>query len=95
MILDRLQYFLEHFWIDQKSTKYGPSGPVFITRILKKIQENYGNILEQYYLCKYGNHKCWKKMNNWKSYVLFFLNVEYLNFIKICEDEDRQMMKIG
>ena len=31
--------FLELSKIDQKSTKYGPSDPVFITKTLQKIQE--------------------------------------------------------
>ena len=37
MILERLQYFLEHFGSTKKSTKSGTSDDVFITKILKTI----------------------------------------------------------
>ena len=37
MIPGRLQYFLEHFETTKNATKYGPSDPVCITRILKNI----------------------------------------------------------
>ena len=46
MIPDRLQDFLDEFWNLANFTKYGPSEPVFITKILQKIQDKYGDIFE-------------------------------------------------
>ena len=68
MIPDRLQYFLEHFWIAQKSTKSGPSEPVFITKILQTIQENMGTFLKRIILVNMENNsfdafwKCLKSL---------------------------------
>ena len=50
MIPDRLQYFLEDFWIDQKCDQIWTRGARIITKILQKIQENDGNILGKDYL---------------------------------------------
>ena len=44
MIPDRLQNCWDDFWNDQTSTKYGPSDPVFITKILQQIKNN-GSVL--------------------------------------------------
>ena len=46
MIPDRLQYFLNMFGSTENVTKSGPSEPVVITKILQKMQEQYGNVLE-------------------------------------------------
>ncbi len=45
MIPDPLQYFLQHFWIDQKSPKSGPPEPVFITKIQERLWGHPGQIL--------------------------------------------------
>ena len=42
-------WFLELPKIDQKSINYGPSDPVFITKILQTNQEKYGTIWEKYF----------------------------------------------
>ena len=47
MIPDRMQYFLKQFETTNNVTKSGPSNPISITKILQKIQEEYGNILER------------------------------------------------
>ena len=43
MIPDRLQYFLDDFWNDQKFTKSGPSDPVFITKILQNYSRSFAS----------------------------------------------------
>ena len=48
------------FGTTKSVTKSGPSEPVFITKILQKIQENHGGILEQYCIFTYENMKLWK-----------------------------------
>ena len=40
--------FWNIFGTTKTVTKSGPSGPVFITRILQQIQEQYGGIFETY-----------------------------------------------
>ena len=40
--------------------KSGPGDLLTITKMLQKIQEKYGIILEKYYLCQYGTHKILK-----------------------------------
>ena len=49
MIPDRLQYFLDDFWNFENFTESGPMDPVFITKLLQKIYEKDGNILNKYY----------------------------------------------
>ena len=46
MIPDRLQYFLGHFWNDQKCDKYGHSDPVDITKIFQTTQAKLWGIIE-------------------------------------------------
>ena len=38
-------------------SKYGPGDLLTITKMAQKIQENYGIILETYYVCQSGTHK--------------------------------------
>ena len=68
MIPDRFQYFLDDFGnFENKLSKSGPVDLLTITKIAKKIQENYGIILETYYLCQYGTQQI---ENFRKMYVL-------------------------
>ena len=46
MIADRLQYLFDDFWSFVFSPKSGPVDPVFIPQILRKIQNAYGNIID-------------------------------------------------
>ena len=56
MIPDRLQYFLEHVWIDRKCDRIWTLGARIYYQNTSTIQENDGNILGTDYVCKYGNH---------------------------------------
>ena len=63
MIPDRLQYFLDAFWNFEKSTKSGPSDPVFIiTKILstntRKVREHHWTYY--FHICEYEITKTWK-----------------------------------
>ena len=49
MIPDRLQKFLEHFWIDQKSDQIWTVGPRIYYQNTAKNTRKYGNILDKYY----------------------------------------------
>ena len=67
-------------------SKYGPVALQFITKMLQKIQEKYGDILETYYLCKYGTRKLKMFENVCTRYHVFFeissiSFFEYLIFI--------------
>ena len=92
MITDRLQYFLEHFWIDNKSTKSGPSDPVFITKILQKYKRNYGNILDNIIFVNLGTKKAKTIATLERPMYSFCLGkFEYLLFFTIIyEDEHRE-----
>ena len=46
MIPDRLQYFLEHFWIDQKCDQIWTLGPRIYYQNTSNNTRNYGNILD-------------------------------------------------
>ena len=56
--------------------KYGPVDLLVITKMLQKIQENYGIVLDNYYLCEYGTQNVLEK---WKhetpSYRLFRVSI--------------------
>ena len=81
MIPDRLQYFLKHFWNDQKLTNYGPSDPVFITKILQQIQERYGNVLEIiFHICESEFVIFWEGV---RSQLFDFLFVELLSVLEL------------
>ena len=60
----------------KKSTKSGPSGPIFITKILQKIQETYGNIFENiiFRICESG---ILKRLEGMCTYVVICLNVSF------------------
>ena len=49
MIPDRLQYFLEHFWIDQQCDQIWTHEPRIYYQNITTNKETYGNILEKYY----------------------------------------------
>ena len=53
--------FCNTFWMILGTSKFWSKiGPVYlliITKILHKIQENYGSILGTYYFCQSGTHK--------------------------------------
>ena len=74
------------------SKKWSKSGPVallIITKMLQTIQENYGIILEKYYLCQYGTQKL-KKLEKCMSYVpcfCFFCENEY-SFVEMRIEND-------
>ena len=55
--------------------KSGPGDLLTITKMLQKIQENYGIILETYYLCQSGTQKIRKILNPGPTKHLFFLKV--------------------
>ena len=77
-------------------TKSGPSDPVFITKILQKIQENMGTSLKHIIFISENLKFDFEIFESpCTSFVLFFLKFEYLIFIIICEDEDREMIKIA
>ena len=94
MIPDRLQDFLEHFWIGQRCDQIC-SDPVFITKILQKIQEVWErpwNIHQSVFVLKIDERYMCSV-----SVVCLFIVVgmlsTYFFFIKFCEGEDREMMK--
>ena len=80
MIPDLLQYFLDYFWNFGFFNKYGPVDPVFITKILQKIQGNHGNILEQYnfHTSTFWNSENFKKNHNTVHHVFLNLFVSYV-----------------
>ena len=47
MIPDRLQYFFDDFWNDQKCDRIWTLGPCIYHQIYKK---HYGDILDKYYV---------------------------------------------
>ena len=50
MIPDRLQYFLKHFWNDQKLDQIWTLGPrIYHQKIFNEYKENYGSSLTKYY----------------------------------------------
>ena len=101
MIPDLLPYLLEDFWNLQKSTKYGHSDLLFITRILWNLPENYGSVFETYYFCTSKNLELWKI---WQLvYILLEINVPFVFlggssatslFIDFGKGGRRKMMKI-
>ena len=62
MIPDRLQYFLEHFWNDQKCDQIWTIGPRIYHQNISKIQDMYGGILEHI------------MFHIWESEILMFWN---------------------
>ena len=71
MIPDRLQYFLEHFWNDQKTRpKLDPRTPYSSPKYCTTYEENGGDILEQYFsymrVCLYEKMEGMRSIAFWK-----------------------------
>ena len=55
-------------------SKSGTVALRIITKMLQKIQENYGLILEKYYLCQSWTHKISKHSQVWTHQTPIFLD---------------------
>ena len=69
------RWFLELPKTDKKSTNYGPSYPVFITKIHEKYKKSYGNILDKYYLLLSGHLGNRNISKLWTPLYTYFDNV--------------------
>ena len=73
-------------------SKDGPVALLSITKMLHKIQENYGLTLATYYLCQYGIQKIETFRNNvcprYPIFPFFYVDFEYMFLKYVCGDED-------
>ena len=59
-------------------SKSGPGDLRIITKMLQKLQEKYGIILDKYYFCQSGTSK------NWKNWNLYVPGTRFFRFLSIC-----------
>ena len=92
MIIDRFQYFLDDFWNFEDLVKSGPVDLLNITKMLQKIKETDGNVVEHIIFMNLG-HKKLKMFERRMSHEPCFLFFEWLSILLyfICyKDEDRK-----